>query len=44
MTPHVWAPAARRVRVVVPGADEADLHTEPGGWWAAELDLPHGCD
>lgn len=43
MIPRVWAPEAGRVELVVDGTDHA-MHREPDGWWAAELDLPHGTD
>ena len=35
---RVWAPAARRVHVVVEGEQEAPLEQEPGGYFSGELE------
>ena len=43
MLPRVWAPGATRVDVVL--ADERRaLVADGGGWWAHDVDLPHGTD
>lgn len=46
--PRVWAPSADAVELVRPGApapdDRVRMARSVGGWWVAEVDLPHGTD
>lgn len=45
MRPHVWAPDARSVDLVLPATRErVGLVPEGDGWWTVKSDLPHGTD
>lgn len=45
MRPHVWAPDARSVDLVLPATRErVGLVPEGDGWWTVKRDLPHGTD
>ncbi|CAN5512765.1 malto-oligosyltrehalose trehalohydrolase [soil metagenome] len=39
---RVWAPDARRVRLVVVEGGERELRVEEGGWWTDDRELPVG--
>ncbi|UZN05318.1 malto-oligosyltrehalose trehalohydrolase [Cellulomonas sp. S1-8] len=45
MTPHLWAPAASRVDLLLPAdGSRTPLRAQGDGTWVADVALPHGTD
>lgn len=45
LRPEVWAPSVGRVELLLPSdGSRTDLRRQDDGWWAADVELPHGTD